>query len=210
MTCAESGSVLSDGNGVPPTNASALLYDYGDDEIREMGERVRTICQDANRLPVTSLMHYTMQAKATLLRNQRIEVRESPHLTQASRSVLTLIYDAGMPHIIWLPPAREITPVARRFFVCHELGHILFDDEKRLRYSEADEFLETPDENRRANLFAMMTVFSRGHVIKRSSTRTAEVLALNLYLSKTIAPETAMRTYTILQELGLVPRNAEA
>lgn len=174
----EAISILSEmAETVVESKAAPLLTkkpasNYPQGQLRQFAAMVSDIWASVDEAePWVGLLRYTEKKKASLLRNRRIEVHEAEFLDE--RSVLTLTYasEADLPHIIWIPPKDRVDPISRRFLIYHQLGHILLDDEDRLRYHEDDAAgrAETLEENRRANLFALMAILSRGAVAERTS-----------------------------------------
>ena len=188
-------------------------YAFSTGEIKEMAELILLTCNHADGLPHTSFLHYAMQKKGRLLENRRIDLRDSEYLNDESGSVLVLIYDQNVPapHLILSPlgDSDKISTLARRFFICHEIAHLLLDDEKDLLFRAAGKKAETPEENQRANLFAAMAVLGRGRVAKRQETRTRQVLDINKYADKQFTTQTLGNLYDALVAVGLIPPNQD-
>ncbi len=174
--------------------------------------RLTEACGGVRDLP-TSLLYYAATTKAEALDHRHIEIIDADFLTHDEtgdggwRSALTLIETQHGPasHCIWVPPLASIGSAARRFFTCHEIAHILFDDDDRLSYDEDDKKVETEEENIRANLFAMVAVFARGAVTERMLTKVTEVLHINQLLERKFDVETVERAYDIIEQADVDP-----
>jgi len=79
--------------------------------------------------------------------------------------------DRTTSHVIWVPDFKEnngngtpLEHLARRYMVYHEIGHLLMEDDARLRERHAECEPETDEENLQANRFALLCMIHRGPV----------------------------------------------